>query len=180
MYRKQVYQFEMITQVRIFIYDNIVIDTILCQRFILSQYTQGTICTIQCNLMQSNTKSTFTKLTMLLVIVGEHCWKFQLYVLLRSYLKVVVYWTTLYWEMFAIISHLRARRGQNIRNSSQYNIVQYNTTSNYNLNVKTYHLINTGVTMSTKLNIVGMIKVDVVAEQLLIDCTAVPNQKAKS
>lgn len=82
--------------------------------------------------------------------------------------------------MFAIISHLRARRGQNIRNSSQYNIVQYNTTSNYNLNVKTYHLINTGVTMSTKLNIVGMIKVDVVAEQLLIDCTAVPNQKAKS
>lgn len=39
---------------------------------------------------------------------------------------------------------------QNIRKTSQYKAVQNNTTINYDLNAKTYHLNNTSMTVSTK------------------------------
>ncbi len=40
------------------------------------------------------------------------------------------------------------------------------TITNYDLNAKTYYLINTSTTVSKKLNITGIIKVDFTAEQL--------------
>ncbi len=59
---------------------------------------------------------------------------------------------------------------QNIRNLSEYNSIQCNNTTNYELNAKTYNIINTSTTVSTKTEHYRHHKSRLYGRTVVLDC----------
>lgn len=75
---------------------------------------------------------------------------------------------------FCYLSSLFTWREKKIRNTSENNAVQCNSTNRYDLNAKTRHLIN--FSMMAK-NIVGIIRLDCIAEKYV--CTVFTRESAR-
>lgn len=55
---------------------------------------------------------------------------------------------------------------RDVRNTAQYNAIQYNNTDNHDLNMKTYNLVNTFMAASKQNIRIGIIMGDLMAERL--------------